>query len=157
MSRRDVIVLLVVVVCIGVVVECGCRRRQAGSQSGSVAQRVPVSFEEAQARAFDLIRQREQWPETSDAVCRVFWQARAAKNYAEMEILWPGSASFKWSEVCKDEPGAAYVFGSPSPDGTTVPYAPKDHFDAQGTYNLTMRLHALPTDKGPRYYIVSGN
>jgi hypothetical protein len=157
MSRRGVVVMLMVVACVGVVVGCGCRQHKAGSQGGSAAPGVPVTFEEAQTRAFDVIRQRERWPESPEAVCRSFWEARATKDYAEMEVLWPGSASFHWPETCKNEPPVMYVFGPAGADGSTVPYATKDHFDAQKTYNLTMHLRVLQTDKGPRWYIISGN
>ena len=165
MNRRAVVILAVVAVSVCVLVGPGCRQRKAGRQGGSVAQSVPISseearartFDEAQARAFDAIRQREQWPQSPEAVCKAFWEARAAKNYAEMEVLWPGSASFDWSKTCTNEPNVIYVFGPAGADGTTVPYAAKDQFDARRTFNLTMRLGVLHTDKGSRYYIVSGN
>jgi hypothetical protein len=157
MNRREIVMMLVVAGCICVLFGLGCRQRKAGSQSGSAGHSVPVSFEQAQTRAFEAIRQREQWPEAPEAVCRAFWDARAAKNYAEMEVLWPGSASFNWPEKCQSEPNVTYVFGEAGVDGTTVPYAAKDQFDAHKTYNLTMHLRTLQTDKGLRYYIVSGN
>lgn len=157
MNRREVVIMVVVAACTCVLIGSGCRQRKAGSQGDSVARSVPVSFEQAQARAFEAVRQREQSPESPEAVCRAFWDARAAKNYAEMEVLWPGSASFNWPETCKNEPNVTYVFGQAGTDGTTVPYAAKDQFDVRKTYNLTMRLRVLPTDKGSRYYIVSGN
>ena len=157
MKRREAVIRIVVVACICVLVGSGCRQRKPGSQGGSVAQSVSASFEQAQARAFAAIRQREQWPQSPEAVCKAFWDARARKNYAEMEVLWPGSASFDWPEKCRNEPNVTYVFGQASPGGTTVPYAAKDQFDARKTHNLTMRLRVLSTDKGPRHYIVSGN
>jgi hypothetical protein len=165
MNRREVIITAVAVGCICVLVGLACRQRKTGNQSGSAAQSVPVSseearariFDEAQARAFEAIRQRERWPESPEAVCKAFWVARAAKDYPEMEVLWPGSASFNWRETCKNEPNVIYVFGQAGADGTTVPYAAKDQFDARKTYNLTMRLRVLQTSKGPRHYIVSGN
>jgi len=157
MNRGEAVIMVIVAACVCMLVGPGCRHRKTGGQGGSVVQSVPVSFEEAQARAFEAIRQREQWPQSPEAICKAFWDARARKNYAEMEVLWPGSASFDWSKTCANEPNVAYVFGQAGADGTTVPYAAKDQFDARKTYNLTMRLHVLQTGKGPRCYIVSGN
>lgn len=165
MNHRAVVIMVVVAASVCVLLGPGCRQRKAGSQGGSVVQSVPIpseeararTFDEAQARAFEAVRRREQWPQSPEAVCKAFWDARAAKNYAEMEVLWPGSASFNWPEKCRNEPNVPYVFGQAGSDGTTVPYAAKDQFDARKTYNLTMRLGVLQTDKGPRYYIVSGN
>ncbi len=125
MNRREVTMMVVVAACICVLAGLGCRQRKAGSQGGSVAQSVPVpseeararAFDEAQARAFEAIRLREQWPQSPEAVCKAFWDARAAKNYAEMEVLWPGSASFNWSETCRNEPNVTYVFGPAGADG----------------------------------------
>jgi hypothetical protein len=157
MRIRRVVLTVVATACVCVLVGPGCRQRKTGRQSGSAAPAASNPFEDAQARAFSIMRQREVWPESPEAVCKAFWEARAAKNYAEMEVLWPGSASFNWPELCKNEPNVTYVFGPAGPDGMTVPYAEQGCFDAQKTYNLTMRLHVLETDRGPRYYIVSGN
>jgi hypothetical protein len=152
------VVIMMVAACVCVLIGPGCRQRETGSQSGSAAQNVPVSFEDAQTQAFNVIRRRERWPESPEAVSKAFWAARAARNYGAMEVLWPGSASFNWPEICRNEPNVTYVFGPAGADGTTtVPYAAKDHFDAKGDYSLTMRLRVLQTDRGPRYYIVSGN
>jgi hypothetical protein len=116
-----------------------------------------VSFDEAKEQATGVIRQREVWPESPVAVSEAFWIARADKDYAEMQVLWPGSASFNWPELCKSDANVEYVFGQATADGTQVPYAAKGDFEKNKTYNLTMRLSVLDTDRGPRYYIVSGN
>jgi hypothetical protein len=116
-----------------------------------------ISFEEAWRQALTVIRERQTWPESPVAVCKAYWAARSQKHYAEMEILWPGSASYNWAELCKNDPNVDYVFGAASPDGTQVPYAAKDYLETNHKYNLTMWLHKMDTDKGPRYYVVSGN
>jgi hypothetical protein len=116
-----------------------------------------VSFDQAKDRAIEIVKQRDVWPQTPVAVCKAFWIARANKDYTEMEVLWPGSASFNWPELCKSDPDVEYLFGEASADGTRVPYAAKSHFDKNNTYNLTMHLTMLDTNKGPRYYIMSGN
>ncbi len=148
--------LLIAVAVCGVVV-LGLRYRLLLHREMETARRNMSAFEQAQGRAFAVIRQRPQWPESPEAVCRAFWEARAAEDYAEMEILWPGTTAAKWARICGSEPNVSYVFGPASEDGLTVPYAAKDRFDAHGTYSLTMRLQVLQTDKGKRYYIVSGN
>lgn len=147
--------LLIPVAVCGVVV-LGLRYRLLFHREMETA-RGKGPFEQAQARAFAVIRQREQWPESPEAVCRAYWKARAARNYAEMEVLWPGMTATRWAQVCASEPNVSYVFGTANANGRTVPYASKGYFDAYGTYNLTMRLNVLQTDKGPRYYIWSGN
>ena len=116
-----------------------------------------VSFDQAEDQAMAIIRQREVWPGSPVAVCEAFWLARANKDYAEMRVLWPGSASFDWPELCKSDQNVEYVFGQAAADGTQVPYAAKGYFEKNKTYNLTMRLSVLDTARGPRYYIVSGN
>ena len=157
MNSRRVAIAVVGAVCVLVLIGLALRERMTGSQGSGATQTGPALFDEAQSRAFATIRQREQWPESAEAVCKAFWEARATKNYTEMETLWPGSASFHWPEICKNDSNVAYVFGQAAENGITVPYAAKDHFDAQGAYNLTMRLGVLQTEKGGRYYIISGN
>ena len=117
------------------------------------------TFEQAKEEALQIIDTREEWPDSPEAVCKVFWQARRAKNYKELEILWPGSASWKksWAEICKDEPDVRYVFGKAGESGAEVPYATEEYFKEHNSYNLTMRLSSVPTKKGQRYYIWSGN
>lgn len=150
--------LIAVAVCGGVVLGLRYRllfRREMETTRGNTS--TFEQFQQAQARAFTAIRRRPQWPESPEAVCKAFWEARAAKDYAEMEILWPRVTAARWAQMCESEPNVSYVFGPASEDGLTVPYAAKDRFDAHGTYNLTMRLQVLQTDKGKRYYIISGN
>lgn len=117
------------------------------------------TWEQAQAEAFQIIATRDEWAASPGAVCKVFWEVRRSKDYKEMEILWPGSASWKknWAEICKDDPNVRYVFGEANETGTEVPYASEEYFKKHGSYNLTMRLSSLQSEKGRRYYIWSGN
>jgi len=119
--------------------------------------KIAVSFNEAKEQAIEIINERTQWPESPVAVCGAFWIARANKDYSEMEILWPGSASLNWEEICSNDPKVEYVFGKASADGTRVPYASEDYYEKNRKYNLTMHMATLDTDKGLRYYVVSGN
>lgn len=153
-QRRAALAIIAIVVC--GLVGLGLRYHLRHDEGQPPQSRIGP-FDEARERAFAAIRQREQWPSSPEAVCRAFWEARTARNYAEMEVLWPGTASWKWSEICGKDPNVTYVFGPAGDDGTVVPYASKDHFDAHGTYNLTMHLNVLQTSKGSRRYIVSGN
>ncbi len=155
-QRRRAILVIVAIVTCGLV-GLGLRYRFRHDQQQALPQSRLDPFEEAKERAFAAIRQREQWPPSPEAVCRAFWEARAARKYVEMEILWPGTAAWNWPEICRKDLTVVYVFGQASDDGTAVPYASQDHFAAQGTYNLTMHLDVLQTSKGPRRYIVSGN
>ena len=74
-----------------------------------------------------------------------------------MVVLWPNSASLDWKHISSNDPKVDYVFGKASIDGKQVPYAAKSYFERNGSYNLTMRLDLLHTDRGFRYYIISGN
>jgi len=100
---------------------------------------------------------RESWPEPRDLVV-AYWQARNAKNYEEMSVLWPGSET--WNQSLEKEEPVEYVFGEAQPtkseDYIIVPYASKIHFDEHGEYNLKMVLSKRGSSK-KRYYIVSGN
>jgi len=131
--------------------------RTTGADNSATPPGVTDPFAQAKAQAFDLIEKREHWPESPQGVCEAFWNARRKKDYDEMHILWPGTASLNWAEICKNDGKTVHVFGEPAADGKTVPYAEKSHFETHGAYNLTMRLDVLDTDKGARYYIVSGN
>jgi hypothetical protein len=117
------------------------------------------TWEQAQAEVFQIIATRDEWPNSPEAVCKVFWEARRTQNYKEMEILWAGSGSWEpnWAEICKDDADVRYVFGKANEAGTEVPYAAEKYFKEHGSYNLTMRLSSLQTKKGRRYYIWSGN
>jgi hypothetical protein len=156
-TQRHWVILIITAVIVWGLVALGLRNRVWHSRSQPVPQSRVDPFTEAREQAFAAIRQRERWPPAPEAVCRAFWAARAARNYAEMAVLWPGTAAWNWPEICRKDPNVVYVFGPAGGDGTAVPYASQDHFDAQGTYNLTMHLRVLPTGRGPRYYIVSGN
>ena len=111
-------------------------------------------------KAIGIIDSREHWPGTPEEVAKTYWEARNAKQYDEMEILWPGSGSFNWSEICKHEKFVKYVFGKARKDPHSqyvfVPYAAEGYYDEHGTYNLKMVLSNQRSSKG-RYYVVSGN
>jgi hypothetical protein len=114
------------------------------------------SFEQASRTAFEVIQSRAVWPESPEALCKTFWTARAGKNYEELKVLWPGSASFDWEAISHgDDRSVTYVFG-PAKDHA-VPYASEAYYRQHGAYNLTMRLGSLETSRGKRYYIVSGD
>jgi len=124
------------------------------------------SFEAEFKKATKIIAQRDKWPESPEDVAAAFWDARSQKNYAEMRILWPGSASFNWPEICAKDGDAKYVFGkarilterrNEPIEEAEVPYALEEYFKEHGSHNLTMRLKALNTQKGKRWYIYSGN
>ncbi len=110
------------------------------------------AFEEISA-----VDARESWPEPRDLVV-AYWQARNAKNYEEMSVLWPGSET--WNQSLEKEEPVEYVFGEAQPakseDYIIVPYASKTHFDEHGEYNLKMVLSKRGSSK-KRYYIISGN
>ena len=129
---------------------------------------VGYKWDKAFGEAIEVFKKREDWPGDGVAVSKAFWDARAAKNYEEMKVLWPGSASWDWEQICKDDPDVKYVFGKAvagrqrrSQHGmsylVTVPYASKENFDNTGKYNLTMRLEKIRTPRGNRCYIKSGN
>jgi hypothetical protein len=112
------------------------------------------AFEEAIAE----IDARQKWPEPRDLVAR-YWQTRNAKNFDEMAILWPGSATWN-RQVLEKEEAVEYVFGkvqvTKSEDYVLVPYATKEYYEKHGTYSLKMVLSNRKSEK-KRYYIVSGN
>ncbi len=114
------------------------------------------SYEEAYRTAIEIISSRALWPESPEALCKAFWAARAQRNYKELEVLWPGSASSNWKALCRvDNPNVRYVFG-PFKDGK-VPYASEEYYRQHGSYNLTMRLSSMETPRGKRYYVWGGN
>jgi hypothetical protein len=114
-------------------------------------------WEQAKNKAIQSINTREEWPATPEEVCKAFWNARRTKNYLEMAFLWPGSDSHNWEEICKNEPEVKYVFGEANETKTEVPYATEEDFKKYGSYNLTMKMSSFESQKGRRYYIVSGN
>jgi hypothetical protein len=114
------------------------------------------SFDEARGAALQIIQSRAGWPQSPEALCKEFWAARARKDYEEMNVLWPGSASFDWETTCrKDDANVTYVFGAW--DGRQVPYASADCRRRHGSYNMKMLLGSIETAKGKRYFIISGN
>jgi hypothetical protein len=143
-------VLITIMVCLAsVALLASCSKRPTGKKT----------WEEAEAQALEIIAARSEWPGSPEAVAKAFWDASASKNYSEMEILWPGSGSWEpnWAEICKNDHPVKYVFGEPSKDGSEVPYASEEYFIKNGSYNLTMRLSSIQTEKGRRFYIASGN
>ncbi len=117
-----------------------------------------TAYDKAFKEAISVIDTRESWPEAHDLAI-AYWQARNAKNYDEMAIYWPGSATWNRKALKKEEP-VEYVFGEVQPaeiEGhLIVPYASKNYFGKHGKYSLKMRLSNEKSSKG-RYYIVSGN
>ncbi len=109
-------------------------------------------------KAITSIDTKENWPEPRDLVV-TYWKARTAKNYDEMEIFWPGSATWN-RQVLENEEAIEYVFGEVQITETQghiiVPYASKSYYKKHGKYSLKMRLENKKSTKG-RYYIVSGN
>jgi hypothetical protein len=156
MKNRLSACLVAVLVCAGLI---GC-----GSDSAKGS-----SFDAEFEKAAKVIAERDEWPASPEKAAEAFWQARYAKNYREMEILWPGSASIGWPEICAKDPQVKYVFGRARrllrddlPHGATeisrVPYATQEYFTEHGQYNLEMVLHDLNTmTEGTRWYVVSGN
>ena len=130
-------------------------KQSSGKNSGK-------EWESAFYDAIRIIQKREDWPEDSVSVSKAFWQARADKDYEMLKILWPGSASWDqsgkgWKEVCDEDTACEYVFGTPSEDGTRVPYASKEYFNKNDSYNLTMFLGYIETKNGKCFYVISGN
>jgi len=125
------------------------------------------SFDAEFAKAATLIAERDTWPDSPEKVCDAFWDARYERDYSQMHILWPGSASLDWPKICADDTDVRYVFGpariftsyrnDQQVEEAEVPYASQDHFEKHATHNLTMRLRALDTHKGKRWYVYSGN
>ena len=157
MVRKENWVVVLAVGVVGVLVVVGFLMRRAAVGEREAAEAGLDPYTEAKEAALEIIKQREVWPESAVAVCEAYWAARGRKDYGEMAVLWPGSASFDWPRLCKDDSNVSYVFGEASADGTEVPYATKGYYDANKRYNFTMHLSALDTDRGLRYYVVSGN
>jgi len=138
---------LVMILCLGSLLLFSSCGKRAGVKT----------WEQAHAEAMNVIANRQQWPASPEAVCEAFWEARRAKDYKEMECLWPGSGSYNWPEICRNDPDVKYVFGKANETGTRVPYAEEGYFKEHGSYNLKMVMGSLKTPRGLRYYIVSGN
>jgi tRNA A-37 threonylcarbamoyl transferase component Bud32 len=135
---------------------------QYANSSYPLAPGTKVTWVQALTEALHIIDFRADWPDSPEAVCKAFWEARRAKNHGEMEVLWPGSATFDWATICKsDDPVTRYVFGKATvmkePPECEVPYASEDYFKEHGTYNLKMRLDGYKSQRGTRYYITNGN
>ena len=122
------------------------------------SEKEKTEFEKAFDKAMAEIDNRKNWPEPRDLVV-AYWEARAAKNYDEMAILWPGSAVWNRQVLAKEEP-EEYVFGEVQPaeiEGCiVVPYATKSYYRNNRKYSLKMWLDNKKSAKG-RYYITSGN
>jgi hypothetical protein len=98
------------------------------------------------------------WPTTPEEVVKAYWEARAAKRFDEMAILWPGTAPFM--SLLKDEKVVEHVFGkaerSAGGQNVVVPFATREEFEQTGKYRLNMYLTKDRSAKG-RYYIAAGN
>jgi len=101
-----------------------------------------TAYEKAFEEAIAVIDSRENWPEPRDLVI-VYWQSRNKKNYDELAVFWPGSATWNRQALEKEEP-VEYIFGevqkTVAAGSVVVPYASSNKKSAKG-----------------RYYIVSGN
>ena len=113
------------------------------------------SFAEAERTALQVIQSRASWPESPEALCKAFWAARGNKDYRQLEILWPGSASYDCDKICAKDANVKYVFGTFKDN--KVPYASEEYYRAHGSYNLGMLLGSFETPQGKRYYVISGN
>lgn len=121
-----------------------------------------VSSEKERDKAFkeaiSAVDNRENWPEPR-ALAIAYWQARTAKDYDEMAVLWPGSASWDRHAIENEKP-VEYVFGEVNkewaPDHIFVPYASKGYYDEHGKYSLKMVMSKRKSAK-KRFYIVSAN
>ena len=117
-----------------------------------------TAYEKAFEEAIAVIDSRKNWPEPRDLVI-AYWQSRNKKNYDELAVFWPGSATWNRQALEKEEP-VEYVFGevrkTEAASIIVVPYASKDYYEKHGKYGLKMRLSNEESAKG-RYYIVSGN
>lgn len=117
-----------------------------------------TAYDKAFEKAIVEIDSRQAWPEPRDLVVK-YWQARNAKHFDEMAVLWPGSATWNRQALEKEEP-VEYVFGEAQPtksqDYIIVPYASKSYYEKHGEFSLKMVLSNRDSDK-KRYYIISGN
>ncbi len=117
-----------------------------------------TAFDKAFEEAIKAVDKRENWPEPRDLAV-AYWKARAEKNYDEMAILWPGSATWNRQAIENEEP-VEYVFGkvqATDMEGEIiVPYSTKSYYEKHRKYSLKMRLTNRKSTKG-RYYIYSGN
>ena len=114
----------------------------------------PTTFEEA----INVVDKRKNWPEPRDLAVE-YWKARTAKNYDEIAMFWPGSATWNRQVIENEEP-VEYVFGkvqtTEMEDNIIVPYATKSYYEKNRKYSLKMRLTNKKSSKG-LYYIYSGN
>ncbi|MHC4354007.1 MAG: hypothetical protein ACYS0H_14960 [Planctomycetota bacterium] len=116
-----------------------------------------TAYDKAFGEAISVVDERGNWPGPRELAI-AYWQARAAKNYDEMAILWPGSAT--WNQSLDKEEPVDYVFGEAKQweieGNVIVPYASKSYHEKHGKYSLKMVLSNKKSARG-RYYIVSGN
>jgi len=121
------------------------------------------SWDQARAEAIGIMNSRTSWPATPEILAKAFWRARAAKNYEEMEALWPGSGSWAWPAICQLDTPVNYVFGKAGKEhpavgeSVCVPYASEAYFRSNHAYNLNMLISSFATSQGQRFYIVSGS
>jgi hypothetical protein len=117
-----------------------------------------TAFGKAFEKAIIVIDNRKNWPEPRNLAV-AYWKARTAKNYDEMAIFWPGSATWNRQVIENEEP-IEYIFGEAQAaemeGNIIVPYATKSYYEKNRKYSLKMRLTNRKNTKG-RYYIYSGN
>lgn len=117
-----------------------------------------TAYDKAFEEAISVVDGRARWLKPRDLVI-AYWQARAAKDYDEMAVYWPGSATWNRRIIETEEP-VEYVFGetqvTKSGDYVVVRYASRSYHDQHGKYSLKMVLSNRKSAK-KRYYIVSGN
>ena len=122
------------------------------------SEKEKTAYDKAFDEAIAVIDNMENWPEPRDLVV-TYWKKRAAKNYDEMAVFWPGSAIWNKETLEKEEP-MEYVFGKVQTTEIEghiiVPYTAKSYFEKNGKYRLKMRLSNEKSTR-KRYYIVSGN
>ncbi|MBN2316053.1 MAG: hypothetical protein JXM79_19150 [Sedimentisphaerales bacterium] len=122
------------------------------------SEKEKTEYEVAFQSAIATIGNMDTWPSPRE-LSIAYWKARTAKDYNEMAVFWPGSATWDRQAIENEEP-VEYVFGEVQEteiEGrVVVPYASKSYFDKHAKYNLKMRLSNEKSRKG-RYYIVSGN
>ncbi len=122
------------------------------------SEKEKTAYDNVFEEAISGVNNGENWPEPRDLVMK-YWQARNAKNYDDLAVFWPGSATWN-RQVLENEEAIEYVFGEVQTTETQghifVPYATKSYYEKYGKYSLKMWLSNEKSSKG-RYYIVSGN
>ena len=133
---------------------------------------VEATFQWQFDKALEEIDSRAEWPATPEELAKVYLDARMAKKFDEMTVMWPGSGAFKydWSVTCRDDKPTTWVFDAARAETgvhkfttleppvseayhVVIPYAAKEDFDSTGEYDKAMYLSNERSAKG-RYYVV---